>query len=386
MNWRLVEKLVLKDLIGPFINGLLMFLLLVFTAGYLFQATELLVQGIPFWTVLQFVIYSLPSVMTQTFPMAMLLAALLGFGRLSSDSEAVALFGAGISFPRMTRAVICMGGVVSLIAFAWNDTVVPPCSARSGDIRQQALQHLARSDRPLSYPVESENGRSIEEFVTVNGGFDAKTLVLRGVCIIKYSQHPGRVGQPEVVIYCDRAVAADLKGRNWVYHDGFFVPFTPSADTGNLDDQVTVHFNKLRLLPRNASIGKSFAEVLNTQNNDPNRKSFRALREEIKEDREKGRDIMAQGKEVDLYGKIALPLASLIFGIVGAALGMNTRRGGGRTVGFGMAIFIVFLYWIFYHSMFVIGKNGGLAPMWASFLPDIVGCMVGLLLALRASR
>ncbi|HLK55892.1 MAG TPA: LptF/LptG family permease, partial [Chthonomonadaceae bacterium] len=87
-----------------------------------------------------------------------------------------------------------------------------------------------------------------------------------------------------------------------------------------------------------------------------------------------------------LYGKIALPLASLIFGILGAALGCNTQRGGSRTVGFGMAIFIVFLYYVFYRAMFVVGKNGGLAPMLASFLADIIGAIVGLILAIRASR
>jgi lipopolysaccharide export LptBFGC system permease protein LptF len=51
-----------------------------------------------------------------------------------------------------------------------------------------------------------------------------------------------------------------------------------------------------------------------------------------------------------------------------------------------MAIFIVFLYWVFYHSMFVVGKNGGLPPMLASFLADIVGAFVGLVLTVRASR
>ena len=37
---RLVDKLVIKDLIGPFINGLLMFMLLIFAAAYMFPATE----------------------------------------------------------------------------------------------------------------------------------------------------------------------------------------------------------------------------------------------------------------------------------------------------------------------------------------------------------
>ncbi len=101
-------------------------------------------------------------------------------------------------------------------------------------------------------------------------------------------------------------------------------------------------------------------------------------------DKQKGRD--TRSKEVNLYGKIALPLASFIFGIVGAALGLTTKRGAGKTVGFGMAIGIVFLYWVFYHSMFVVGTNGGLPPMLASFAADIVGAAVALVLAFRASH
>ena len=118
--------------------------------------------------------------------------------------------------------------------------------------------------------------------------------------------------------------------------------------------------------------------------NDTNRLNFQQLRDEINADRARGEE--ARGKEVDLYGKIALPIASLIFGVIGAALGLNTQRGAGKAVGFGMAIFIVFLYWIFYHSMFVVGKNGGLPPILASFLADIVGAIAGLILAARASR
>ncbi|HEV2472668.1 MAG TPA: LptF/LptG family permease, partial [Chthonomonadales bacterium] len=126
-------------------------------------------------------------------------------------------------------------------------------------------------------------------------------------------------------------------------------------------------------------------EVLRTEVTDPDRKSFRDLQKEIGADRQKGLLDKVRGEEVNLYGKIALPLASLIFGIVGASLGVSTRRGGGKTVGFGMAIFIVFLYWVFYHAMFVAGSKGGLPPMLASFLADIIGAVVGVILSIRAS-
>jgi lipopolysaccharide export system permease protein len=388
---RLIDKLVLLDLIGPFINGLLMFLLLVFTASFLFPATDMIVKGIAVETVLKFVLYALPSLVTQTFPMAMLLAALMGFGRLSADREAVAIFASGISFPRAARSVFVMGALVSVAAFIWNETVVPPATTAMWAIKQEAINHLAKSDQPLNYTVDRADGRGVEEIVTVDGGYDARKRTLRNVTINKYNSDPQYKGNPEVIVHCDHATSKDSagmdqRGLNWTYYDGYIVTLTPDPKTGYMDVQA-VNFRTLRSLEaRNVTPGKTFEQVMNSEVTDNNRKSFLQLRAEINAERAAGKYVEARGDEVDLYGKLALPLASLIFGVVGAALGLNTQRGGSKTVGFGMAIFIVFLYWVFYHAMFVVGKNGGLPPMLSSFLADIVGAAVGIVLTIRASR
>ena len=381
---RLVDKLIFKDLVGPFLNGMMMFLLLLFAAAYLFPATELLVKGVPFLIVGKLTLLSLPSVVTQTFPMAMLLGGLMAFGRLSGDREAVAVFAAGISFPRASRAVWIAGAIVSVFAFFWNDLVVPPTMTAYWNLRQSSVKKMMRSNQPMSYPINSPDGKQITETVTINGGFDAATQTLRRVTIVKYSQEKGQSGQPAAIIYCERAKAYDDRGLKWRYYDGYFTSSSVNPKTGKEEDSMRLDFADIATLPHNATVGKTFEEVLNVDVTDPSRKSFRQLRDEINADRAQGYD--ARGKEVDLYGKIALPLASLIFGIVGSALGLNTQRGGGKAVGFGMAIFIVFLYWVFYHSMFVVGKNGGLPPIVASFLADIVGAIAGLILAARASR
>ncbi len=388
---RLIDKLVLKDLVGPFINGMLMFLILVFTASFLFPATDMIVKGVPVVTVLKFILYALPSLVTQTFPMAMLLAALMGFGRLSADREAVAIFAAGISFGRAARVVYIMGALVSVAAFVWNETVVPPATTAMYNLKQEALNHLAKSDQPLLYNVDRADHRGIEETVKIDGGYDARTRTLRNVNIIKWNPDPRYKGMAEVIVNCDHATSQgrsglDQRGLNWTYYDGTIVTLIPDSKTGRIEDSLPLHFNTVTSLPHNASPAKTFEQVMSAEVTDNNRKSFRQLRTEIAADLAAGNDSDARGKEVDLYGKIALPLASMIFGIVGAALGLNTQRGGSRTVGFGMAIFIVFLYWVFYHSMFVVGKNGGLPPMLASFLADIVGAGVGVILAIRASR
>lgn len=381
---RLLDRLILKDLIGPFINGFLMFMMLVFAAGSLFQATEWIVQGIPTLIVLKLVLFSIPSLVTQVLPMAMLLSGLLGFGRLSADREIVAIFAAGVAFPRTARIVLVMGALVSIVAYAWNDTVVPAASTAFWDLKVETFKHIGKEDKPLFRSIDSKDNKGVEELVTVNGGYDAKTHVFRRVNILKFDNRTGRRGQPLVNIYCDQVQFLDERGENATYERGYFTPFVPDPKTGRIEDGVTVTFDTLKLLPYGASVGKSFEEVLKSDVTDPNRKSFRDLQADIKTAREAGEDV--RGREVDLYGKISLPFASFIFGIVGAALGCNTQRGGGKTVGFGTAIFIVFLYWVFYHAMFVVGKNGGLPPIVASFLADIVGAVVGVALAVRASR
>lgn len=387
---RLLDKLVLRDLAGPFFTGMFMFLVLVFTAGFLFQATDMLVQGVPLSLVLKFVLYALPSILTQTFPMAMLLASLMALGRLSADREIVAIFTAGISFPRVVLPVWIVGMLVSLVAFTWNETVVPPATRAMWDLKQEALQHIARSDEPISYNIKREDGKGLEESVYIQGGYDARSQTLRNVRIVRYSTDPALHGAVELVVNCARAQSQDRRGLdqsglNWTYYDGSWVLLVHDKSTGLVKDTLVGNFKTLKVLPDNASIGKSFNEVMNAQVNDANRLSFAELRREIERDRAEGRIEEARGEEVDLYGKIALPLASAIFGVVGAALGLNTQRGGGRSVGFGMAIFIVFLYWVFYHAMFVIGKNGGLPPMLASFSADMVGAVAGAWLTLRAS-
>ena len=380
---KILDRLIWTELIGPFITGMFMFLALVFAAGSLFQAADWLVQGIPPAQVAKLVLFSLPSVITQTFPMAMLLAGLLGFGQLSSNREAVALFAAGVNFMRMAREVLLMGATVSLTAFLWNDYVVPPSSTAFWDLKVQVLKNIQKSDKPMYFNRERKDGKGLEQSIAIQGGYDANQRIVKHVTIIVYSNDPARPGQPEEVVYSDRAHPEDPSGANWTYYDGYTVFIVPDKKTGRLDTSMPVTYSSMQTTPQ-TSIGKTFEDVLRADINDPDRKSFRELRKEVAQDKRAGLD--TRSKEVNLYGKIALPLASFIFGVVGAALGLNTNRGGGKTFGFGLAIFIVFLYWVFYHSMFVVGKNGGLPPMLASFLADIVGAGVAVVLAFRASR
>ena len=224
---KILDRLIFKDIVPPFINGLFMFMTLLFAAAYLFPATDLLVKGVPLPTVMLIVIYSLPSVVTQTFPMAMLLGALLAFGRLSIDKEIVAIYAAGINFPRAIRMVWIMGIIVSGVAFLWNDFVVPPASRNYVELKQNSIKKLLPSDRPLLHNITRADKNGTDELISIDGGYDAQKETLKRVTITKFSSNPKRKGQIEAIIYCDTARPKDDKGLKWTYYNGYTILFAP---------------------------------------------------------------------------------------------------------------------------------------------------------------
>ena len=69
-----------------------------------------------------------------------------------------------------------------------------------------------------------------------------------------------------------------------------------------------------------------------------------------------------RANEVELYGRVSLPLAAIVFGVLAVALGIS-RPKGGRGYGFIVSIVIAFSYFI----LFDVGRNlaaGGVIPPW----------------------
>jgi lipopolysaccharide export system permease protein len=377
---RLVDRLILHELMAPFFNSVFLFLMLVFASTYLFRMNDLLISGVPARTVALLSLYLAPALVTQSLPMAMLLGNLLAFGRLSADSEHIALYASGISFLRAIRPVAVMGVLVSLFGFLWNELVVPPSIRAYFDLFAQANENIRAKDQPLDYTLRREDG-SVDEFVSIAGGYDARNKMLRKVTIVKMSDDPKRKGEPEVRVYADRAKASDPHGLDWVYYDVYVRDIRPDMEESLVD----VHMEKAttQTLPQNVRIGRDFQGIIRAEVTDNRRMTFRQLRDKIEKARAQGNTTYAD--EVDLWEKVAFPAASLIFGLVGAALGVRPHRGS-RAMGFGIAIAIIFLYWIIYSWMYRLGKGGAIEPMLASFGADLLGFVAAIILIYRTRQ
>jgi lipopolysaccharide export system permease protein len=96
--------------------------------------------------------------------------------------------------------------------------------------------------------------------------------------------------------------------------------------------------------------------------------SYSALKEKIKLDKAEG--INTDRKEVSLAKKFAVPFACLIFGVLGATLGIKSNRSG-KSGGMIISIVVIALYYITVVLAQQLGGEGLVNPTFAMWMPNI---------------
>ncbi|MCH7946102.1 MAG: LptF/LptG family permease, partial [Armatimonadetes bacterium] len=89
--------------------------------------------------------------------------------------------------------------------------------------------------------------------------------------------------------------------------------------------------------------------------------------------------------EFGYWNKLALPLAALVFGLVGAPLGIRNHRAGTAT-GFALSVVIIFGYMMLANAMSIMAQGGRIPAFAASFTPIVIGLVVAMVLIQRRNR
>ena len=93
----LVDRWLLGQIIPPMIFAISAFTVISLSVGVMFDLIRKIVEfGLPLFLALKVLFFSLPSFLVLSFQMAVLLSTLLAYGKLSSNSELLALKSLGI--------------------------------------------------------------------------------------------------------------------------------------------------------------------------------------------------------------------------------------------------------------------------------------------------
>jgi len=127
---RLVSRYIIKELILPFIYSLMVIVLMLFINFFLRAIDRFLGKGLNIFTILEYLFLNLAWILALAVPMAVLIATLMAFGRLSEDNEINAMRASGIGFTSILRPALLFGLFVCLSLTYFNNYVLPEMNFR----------------------------------------------------------------------------------------------------------------------------------------------------------------------------------------------------------------------------------------------------------------
>ncbi|MBC8016822.1 MAG: LPS export ABC transporter permease LptG [Sporomusaceae bacterium] len=361
---RILDKYIIKELLGPFIFGIASFSSVFIGTGTMLKIAQAVTQyGASTSSAVKLFIYSLPSIVVLTFPMSMLLAALLAFGRLSGSSEITAMRSGGISFYRLAAPVFMVALFVSIFAMFFAELVVPHSKATYNNVMRNEIQKVGIQKSQEHIMIKDFKGSALER-LTYARKFDESNSTMYAVSIQEFeNDHLVRMENAEKAVWSD---------NRWIMYNGIVYDLTTEGKV-----ERSMHFEQ-QIMP----VIKT-PNAISSEQKKPDEMTISELKQKIKIlEREY---VKTNIYEVELQQRIAIPVASFVFALIGTPLGLQPNRSS-SSIGLGISIIIIFIYYTIMTITTALGQGGAIPPALAAWIPNIVGIIVGCLLVRRASR
>ena len=136
----LLDRWILLELLPPLLFAISAFTVVSVSVGVMFDLVRKIVEfDLPLNVALNVLILRLPSFVVLSFPMATLLASLLTYSKLSSNSELKALRAVGISIYRVILPSLFLALVMTGLTFVFNNNIVPFSNSKADYVLRSSL-------------------------------------------------------------------------------------------------------------------------------------------------------------------------------------------------------------------------------------------------------
>lgn len=342
----------MREITGIFLLGLTIFTL-VLLMGRMVKLMEMVVaNGVPLLDVMRLFGYLLPSFLVLTIPMALLLAVLLAFGRLSADNEITIFKSSGLSLaallpPALTcAAVACLLTLfVSLVAVPWGNTGFKRFSLEIARTYSAAAikERIFRDDLPgivMYVDQYDEQSHQMNRVMIQDERDPSRPLTIFARNGIVDSDE--KTGAMRILLHNGSIHSQDNKGGYRLIAFGDYL--------------LTTELGKSGALVRSEG-DLSVTELLQV-----------------------ARVPQARNKAlVELHSRFAFPAAALVFAILALPLGLSNRRSG-KGAGFTASILVLLVYYVLLSFLRTLAEKGDFPPVLALWLPNLLFLVIGLVL------
>ncbi len=436
---RLLTRYILKEIFLPFVFSLLVIVFILFVNFLLRVIDRFLGRGLDLLTILEYLFLNLAWIVALATPMAVLIATLMTFGRMSEDNEITAMRSSGISFLTIIQPALLFGLIVSIGLVYFNNFILPEMNFRarilSGDIYRKRpgmniepghfiddlpdygmiIQGKKDSLMENIY-ITSKNNQETKVDIISDGGTlttiaDALILTLyngeiqeldnkdfRTLRRIRFKKHVIVLPADNLVLTRrdtsnrnDREMTVPMMRTKIKSYDkrindvrkrlaNYFKRATGDSLFPRDYEQAMQWINQARAeLERDTTIASPRRYVkarrLKTLERQA-RNEFNLINSYIKSKNKYG---------VEIHKKFSLPFACILFVLVGAPLGVLARKGG-----FVVGISLSFGFFLVYYILMISGEEMAdrniVSPMVGMWTPNLLLLIVASYLTLHTVR
>lgn len=387
----------------------------------------IITRGLNAYTVLQMFGLNLAWMLALSIPMAVLVATLMAFGRMSADNEITALRSTGVSLYRIVTPVILASLVIALGLVFFNNLILPDANHKARLLMTQIYQkrptlnikenifvdqipgyHILikkidpRSSKIADILIYDQRDRIIPRTIFAKRGnlefsADGNTLIMElydGEIHETDEKEPTqyrRVTFDKQVIFINEVTPElTLAGSDYRTDREMSVE-RMRKEIKEIAGQIVPQKEKLNSLQASLDTlpdvapGKPFREFTQSERQEFHHKQ-RLLRE-----KQQTRQVIRQSQhrinsfKVEIHKKYSIPVACLVFVLIGAPLGIMAKRGN-IVIGLGLSLGFFVLYWAFLITGEELADRMLITPFWAMWSANILIGAAGLYLLVKSAR
>ena len=364
----LLDKWILLELLPPFLFSIVALSVVSLSLGVMFDLVRKIVEsGLPFYIALKILFLRLPGFLVISLPMAMLMSTLLTFSRLSSNSELIALKSIGVNSKRIIITALLLSSAMTILTFTFNDFIVPRTNRAAEITLKKGLQVAMHSGygEDIMYSrygkiINPSNNKTRDGITHLFHAKKFENSKMTDVTLLDFS----RLGYTQMLI-AKQAFwrSSDAK---WEFNHGKILNLSPN------NISTSVEFDRY-IYPLDST-----PLALNKVPKDANKLTISEARKARSFYHETGNIKEERRMSVRIQEKFTLPMACIVFALIGSSFGMKTDVNKGKVNGFGLSVLLILLYYVLSFTFSSLGVIGTLNPIVAAWSPIIISFAGGI--------
>lgn len=359
----ILDRYIFREILVPFILAMTAFTSALLMGRFLKISELVVAKGVPLTEITLLIAYLIPSFALFTIPMSFLLAVMLAFGRLSGDSEVIAMKSCGVGISRLLKPVMAFAllataatALIALFAVPAGNTAFKALLA--GSLEKGAGIELR--DRVFF--------DSIPGMVIYVDQFDEQARQMTGIMI----QDERKPNDPLTIFANKGSLALNPATRQLRLRltDGSIHRTKRNDDTYRL-----AQFREYELAVNLGESQKGFGRNELDMPLDELRQGIGSVATEPK---------LRRDMELELHRRFATPFACIVFALAGVPLGIQNKRSG-RGGSFSVGIVLILLYYIVLSTFKALGERGSIHAAAAMWGPNICFLALGIWLFRHAA-